>query len=49
VPEAAPALDLVDARIGAEEERERPEQQQGDQEQGDHASMIAGLVDKHKS
>ena len=45
MPESAPALDLVDARVGAEEERERPEEQQDDQEQGDHASIVGALID----
>ena len=49
MPEAPAAVDLVDARVGAEEERERAEEQQHDQDQGDHVLIIAHPVDKDKS
>lgn len=45
MPEAASALDLVDARVGAEQKRERPEEQQHDQNQGNHVHMIGAIVD----
>ena len=49
MPEPAAALDLVDARVDAEQEGERAEEQQHDQDQGDHVLMIAAVVDKDKS